>query len=136
MDVVCQQCLYSLAHTQHTTRLPVVSMVHARFCIVTSSCVMCVVCTLDIHVEIEILFNVTLSILPQKRHHSSSLQSTQSAKLNFVGDLAVQSAYLYPQQTFPRFSLTNYNSSKLTPAQSSTSTPSSPSIILPPQQTL
>src|ERR1700677_1950837 len=84
VDVVCQQCLYS-AHTQHTTRLPVVSMVHARFCIVTSSCVMCVVCTLDIHVEIEILFNLTLSILPQKRHHSSLLQSTQSAKLNFVG---------------------------------------------------
>ena len=57
-------------------------------------------------------------------------------EIKFCGDLAVQSAYLYPQQTFPRFSLTNYNSSKLTPAQSSTSTPSSPSIILPPQQTL
>src|ERR1700722_12853648 len=103
LEKVCQHCSYSLAHphTQHTTRLPVVSTVHARFRVIPTSCCIHVVytrlpcSTLNIHVQMNMLFPFTPTLgiqhLSHKNNTFSSLLLTQFAKLKFVEDPAVQS---------------------------------------------
>jgi hypothetical protein len=98
----------SFVHTHHTTRLPVVSTVHARFRVIPSSCCIhvlytclpsstLVIRTLDIHVETLLKsFSqcdpglLASNTVHRKRHHLSSLLLTQFAKLKFVDPPAVK----------------------------------------------